>query len=149
MALRAGVVEPVTGQCTTRVHEHSRGRQTLASAQCSLSFPVRKGTIRPAAAARRCRPESRTAACKPLWRSPALVPSGAASRLSVSCGTGIAQPGEVCCNYLSACWLCHSLSAVSLFMCLAVLLLLAFGSSCAMMCPVFVTILIATVLTML
>lgn len=96
MALRAGVVSPVSGQCATRAHEHSRGRQALASAQCSLSFPVHKGTIRPAAAARRCRQESRTAACKPFWRAPANVPPASVSRLSVSCGAGIAQPGEVC-----------------------------------------------------
>lgn len=92
-SMAGAVVSPFVG-VPQHVHEHSRGRQSLANAKSSLSFPTQRGKLRPALVLRTCRQDSRSATATAYWRAPACSCS-ASSRLSVSCGAGIAQPGEV------------------------------------------------------
>ena len=98
MTTRVGALaSPVTGlrQNTGRAQEHSRGRQVPAAARGVLAFPARGRQLCSSVSLQRSRNESRkAAAATPCWAAPAS-PSTSCSRLSVSCGAGIAQPGEV------------------------------------------------------
>ena len=91
------LASPVTGlrQNTGRAQEHSRGRQVSVAARGVLAFPARGRQLLPSVRLQRSRNDSRkAAAATPCWAAPA-TPSTSFSRLSVSCGAGIAQPGEV------------------------------------------------------
>jgi hypothetical protein len=99
MAVRAGALaSPVAGLAHYgRAHEHSRGRQSPASTQGALTFPAAGRRLLPSAVLQRSRSESRRAsAADPCWRAAPASPWAGCSRLAVSCGAGIAQPGEVC-----------------------------------------------------
>ena len=104
MAVRAGALtSPVGGlaQYGRAPHEHSRGRQSPATVQGTLAFPAAGRRLLPSAALRCGRSDSRRAPeAEACWRgaaAPATAPWGGCSRLAVTCGAGIAQPGEVCC----------------------------------------------------
>ena len=98
MTTRVGALaSPVTGlrQHTGRAQEHSRGRQVPVAARGVLTFPARGRQLLASGRLQRSRNDSRkAAAATPSWAAPAS-PSTSFSRLSVSCGAGIAQPGEV------------------------------------------------------
>ena len=91
MALRAGALaSPAVGIS----QEASRGRQSLALSRCSLVSPVKKSFSKRSAGVLDCRRKSSQLASKKI-SSPAAPLYTAVDRLSVTCGTGIAQPGEV------------------------------------------------------
>ena len=102
MAVRAGALtSPVAGlaQYGRAPHEHSRGRHSPASVQGALTFPAAGRRLLPSAALRCSRSDSRRAPeAEACWRAAApATPWGGCSRLAITCGAGIAQPGEVSC----------------------------------------------------